>query len=119
MARIDPSMLDGAEQIAERMGRWPSFHDAEVTALELRRGAPSTLAFALADHPDRDRRTRIIFTIARVTGLELSEFNEQNVIFQLELEEGEAEAVRLRLAPCYGLSGWIDGLGIDVRIAAS
>jgi hypothetical protein len=59
---------------------------------------------------------KVKFTLAQVVGLELAEFNRQNVIARLDLEEGEDGAVRFRLAPCYGLNGWIDAKGVEIEI---
>jgi hypothetical protein len=105
----------GAREVSDRLGRWPSFHDAEVTELDLRRGGESRLVLMLADAAEPSGRIQIAFTLKGVVGLELTEFNEQNVLGSLDVER-EAEVTVLRMWPCYGLSGWIKARSVSVRL---
>lgn len=110
-----PDIL-GAHEVIDRVGRWPSFHDAEVSELDLQRNGPSLLVLLLADHPEPSCRTKVIFTLTDVVGLELGEFNEQNVLGSMDVEADEDGCTRLRLWPCYGLNGWIKAKGVSVAI---
>lgn len=107
--------IEGAQEVAAQIGEWPSFHDSEIIRFDLRRREKSTLLVLLADSPEPDHRTAVEFTFDEVTGLELSEFNAQNVISSLDIEEA-GEGTIVRLSPCYGINGWIGTRTVGVRI---
>ena len=113
--------IAGADRLTSRFGGWPSFHDAEVVRLVLdRRGAngPSAdlvvHAWLKTDKVDdrgyyvREKHTLVRFFFERITAIELSEFNHQNVLFGLDVAEEMVEgerAFRVTLDSSYGLSG--------------
>ena len=113
--------ITGADRLTSRFGGWPSFHDAEVVRLVLdRRGANGPTAelvvhaWLVTDKVDHrgyhvlEKHTLVRFLFERITSIELSEFNHQNVLFGLgiaaEVVEGEP-AFRVTLDPSYGLGG--------------
>ena len=113
--------ITGADRLTSRFGGWPSFHDAEVARLVLdRRGANGPSAemvvhtWLMTDKVDErgyyalERHTLVRFVFERITSIELSEFNHQNVLFGLEVAEEMVEgerAFRVTLDSSYGLSG--------------
>ena len=105
-----PVLVDGTDALARELGGWPSFHDAEVVDFHLRRAGESILALQLANPGG----TVVEFGLDDVHGLELSEFNRQNVIARLDVEKADGGVV-IRLSPCYGMSGWIKAKSARVR----
>lgn len=94
-------MIPGKEQVVQRIGKWPSFHDAEIVELKLVRQGESVLQIKTMYPPGE-----VFFYLENIVELELADFSEQNVIQDLHLEKDE-QGVRLSLEPCYGLAGWI------------
>jgi Immunity protein 50 len=107
--------VSGAIELATWFGRWPSFHDAEVVSVHLNRSGQSFLDVHawLLGAPDpvtgqlgREGECLVRFTLSDVTDLELADFSEQNVVAGLSLLR-DGSGWRLKLAPCYGLAGYI------------
>jgi hypothetical protein len=107
--------IPGAADLITRFGRWPSFHDAEVTDLTLRRDGTSTITFHIfrmtseissSGHYVTDLHTLVTFTLGEIIAMELYDFNHQNVVFGLGIEKQD-DGIELTLDPCYGLSGSI------------
>ena len=113
--------ITGADRLTSRFGGWPSFHDAEVVRLALDRGGVNGPSAEMVVHvwlmtnnvDDRgyyvlEKHTLVRFLFERITSLELSEFNHQNVLFGLgvaeEMVQGE-RAFRVTLDSSYGLGG--------------
>jgi hypothetical protein len=104
-----PTGIRNSEALVERFGGWPSFHDAEVLSLQLdRRGelgepGPSlTLVIHLFKATgQRDLRggmawgthTAATLLFASVSELTLEGFNNQNVLWDLDIVELAAPAV--------------------------
>jgi len=105
----------GADALASWFGQWPSFHDAEVVELCLRRTAESTLIVHAwswgpvpegAKHSSREHECVVTFRMSEVLDLELTDFSSQNVVFGIDVTQMDG-AWRVRLAQAYGLGGWI------------
>jgi hypothetical protein len=105
-----PAIVQGAKELAARLGGWPSFHDAEVVDLLLHRSGESMLVLQLPD----PEHSIVEFVLTGISDLEFVEFNEQNVIGSLTIENGDDGAL-IRLWPCYGINGWIKAQTILVR----
>ena len=116
--------IEGSKELFHWFGYWPSFHDAEVISLSLHRSGASSLVlhtwevskeidekgyYVLAKH------AVVEFLMKRVVDLDLSGFNQQNVIFGLEIHKLET-GNRLTLADCYGIAGKIDATDISIRL---
>jgi hypothetical protein len=54
------------------------------------------------------------FVLTDVYGMELAEFNNQNVILDLDVGSDE-DMVMIRLAPCFGMNGFIQAKRAGVR----
>jgi hypothetical protein len=93
-------LFTNCELVTEWYGGWPSFHDSEVVAIRVHRsltlvgGAPTLEAdihvFLAREVQGRicfDKHAVITLGFSDVVGLELSEFNQQNVLWNLEFEE--------------------------------
>jgi hypothetical protein len=108
----DYPAIHGADELSRRLGGWPSFHDAEVIDFCARRSGESSLTLRLAQTAEQ---TVVEFVLVGVVGLEVMDFNEQNVIGSLDVEP-EGDGVVLRLWPCYGFNGWIKARSVSVRV---
>jgi hypothetical protein len=108
------------ELVTDWFGYWPSFHDAEVLSIYLDRrpretgpGPSLTIrlhAFEATSEVD-DRgyyqlRKRVIITLGfdGVEGMALDDFNCQNVVWQLDLEEATNEEGQPALNVCLSSS---------------
>jgi hypothetical protein len=109
--------LDGSEAVIQWFGAWPSFHDAEIISLHLARTGESLLRV----YPYYPAKPAVVdFILEEVSDLELADFSGQNVISSLDVEavtdQTKERAIRLILAPCYGLAGWIDARRVRVQL---
>jgi hypothetical protein len=116
--------IAGVERVVERFGRWPSLHDAEVVRLVLDRagrGGPGptvTMAVYVYETDGRvepDGRcalrheTLATFEFEGVSELTVADFNHQNVIWALAIEEVSAEQLeevryRVELSASFGVA---------------
>jgi hypothetical protein len=115
--------IAGAERLVERFGDWPSFHDAEVIRVVFdRRGENRPTAellvhvWLMTNSVDErgyyvlEKHTLVRFVFERIVEIQLSEFNRQNVLFDLEISPETvdgAPAYRVTLTTSYGLEGWV------------
>src|SRR5712692_168139 len=91
--------IPGVVELHNWFGYWPGFHDAEIISLHLNRKGSSSLRvhtwemtkevdekghYALAKH------IVVEFNFEAVSGLSLSGFNQQNVIFGLGVEKNNS-----------------------------
>ena len=89
--------IPGAQEISARLGRWPSFHDAEILDFHVVRGGESSVTIDLGNVGIA------VFTLRGVVDLDVGGemVDHQNVIFDLHVEKVEA-GTKLTFAPCYG-----------------
>jgi hypothetical protein len=118
--------LLGSELVEERLGSWPTFHDAEILTMVLDRGGPTLLVRILIGVPIRPPETwtpeavkawthfEVSLRFNEVDSLELCELNHQNVIGDLVLssitEERRSklateERVKVEIHSVWGLGG--------------
>lgn len=116
--------IEGAKDLSDWFGYWPSFHDAEVISLHLNRGAASSLVlhtWEMTKEVDKQgyyvlaKHVLVEFVMGQVVDLSLSGFNHQNVVFGLGVAPVEG-GYRLTLEDCYGISGTIDARHISIRL---
>ena len=116
--------IAGAQELYDWFGYWPDFHDAEVLKLHLDRSGASSLVVHTWETTgrvnaqgfyDQARHVVVEFVLDAVSGLNLEDFNHQNVIADLGVTKTET-GFRLELGSSYGLSGTIEAQKIAVRI---
>jgi hypothetical protein len=116
--------IQGAEKLLEWFGYWPSFHDAEVIALNLDRRLPSAVVihtWEMTSQVDAkgyyilEKHVVVEFVLMGVFDVDLKMFNRQNVIAGLRLEKIEG-GFRIGLHECYGIAGTIDAGDIAIRL---
>jgi hypothetical protein len=117
--------LPGGDALKEWFGGTPSFHDAEVLSIDMRRaGATCELrvhAFEMTGNVDeRGRFVRakdavVVILLEGLTTLDLTNFNEQNAIFALSLDRAAA-GFKLTIEASYGVSGFFEAREIRIKL---
>lgn len=119
------SGIPGASDLIAWFGYWPSFHDAEVTSIELSRSGPSRVAIHAFEMTDKvnakgqyvcHKHVLVSFYAGGIRGIELTGFNHQNVLTELELTKVE-QGYKLTLCGCYGIDGSITAETMRVELA--
>ena len=119
------SGIPGASDLIGWFGYWPSFHDAEVTSIELTRSAASRVvvhAFEMTDqvntrgHYVCHKHVIVSFLFDRLREVELTGFNQQNVLTNLELAKVE-QGYKLTLIGCYGVDGSVTAESVRIALA--
>jgi len=129
-AAVYAAIPGGAELIAW-FGREPSFHDAEIVSLHLRRRSESILQIFFwrlpggvdnRGHFQQDKHVVVSFVMGEIVDLQLDYFGHQNVIYSLKLGRASDRPDRapyipltdprptdyeIELEPCYGMGGFI------------
>jgi len=116
--------INGAQELYDWFGSWPSFHDAEVVKLHLNRSGRSALAIHTWEMTKRvdskgyyelEKHVVVEFILEGISALSLEGFSGQNVIFGLAIDKIETGFL-LTLDPCYGLSGSIAAESVFIRL---
>lgn len=122
VSHIEIPNIAGAHELAAWFGRWPSFHDAEVLELLLRREGASSLrvlVWRTTSEIDSDgfyktdHHAVVTFTFDDVADLEFADFSRQNVIAGLTCDPTE-NGIRVRILPTYGIGGYIDAQRVTI-----
>ena len=118
----DHRNIAGHETVVTALGKWPSFHDAEVVSIVLERNAGEDLtppqmtvtlhAFRLevaADDPARND-CRITLLFRGIEQLRLADFNNQNAINGISItshrsDQLQREVFKVKFHPGFGVSG--------------
>ena len=107
--------LEGGPELCAWFEGIPSFHDATLTELELRQGAPSRIVahtFKMTSEIDADgffvltKHVVVTFAIFDLVSVELFDFMEAAIIAGLDIEK-DSEGVTLSFDACYGTNGRI------------
>jgi hypothetical protein len=129
--------VPGGAALLRWFGEVPTFHDAEILSLRLRRkghselrlhGWKSTNAVAPDGSYILDRHAVVTFTLAGVLDLQLDGFSIQNVIGALILrrapdrpdrrnylaDKPSPHDIEIELQPCYGLDGLIRARSVSI-----
>ena len=116
--------IQGATELHNWFGYWPDFHDAEIISLHLNRRGNSSMCvhtWEMTSEVDQNgyfvQRKHLVveFILENISGLNLDDFNHQNVVFNIGIEKTEP-GFRLTLGGCYGLEGNIEAEKILLRL---
>ncbi len=112
--KIDVQAIENYLALSQKFEGWPSFHDSEIHSLLLDRNGPDGPYIEMRIHvfttkPDVDSEGRYIFDkqaivtmrFSHVESEEITGFNEQNVIFDLDMRIGE-DAIEVEISSSYG-----------------
>jgi hypothetical protein len=129
--------VPGGAELVRWFGQVPTFHDAEILSLHLRRKGPSVLrlhgwigtgAVRQDGYAVLDRHAIVTFTLTDVMDLQLDGFSIQNVISGLILRRAPdrperrgylaldplPQDIEIELEPCYGLDGRIRARSVSI-----
>jgi hypothetical protein len=114
----DIPAITGATTLVSMLGRWPSFHDAEIIRVLIRRDGHSTITVRLME--PQGQGLAVTFTFEGILDLKLDgeDVNRQNAIHSLSVEPS-GTATKVTFGPCYGLWGVITAEHVGVRVAES
>jgi hypothetical protein len=128
--------VPGGTDLVSWFGRVPTFHDAEILSLVLRRkdrsflrvhGWINTGAVGRDGYYVLDRHAIVTFVLTDVVDLKLDGFSHQNVVGGLVLRRAPDCAARrayftplpqdieIELEPCYGLDGFIRARSVSIE----
>ncbi len=132
--------IPGGQALLDWFGYVPSFHDAEIVGLDLRRTGQSLLrihyfiAPYVTEHEQGgsyvfEKHAVVTFALEDIMDLQLNGFSHQNVIGGLTLrratDRGRAnyyslnqspEDIEIELEPCYGLDGFIRAKRVSISL---
>jgi hypothetical protein len=107
--------VENAELLESIFGRWPSFHDAEIHTIFITRDCDSGPQMDVAIHlwemtNEVDAKgffvlkhhTLTTLRFCGVSELQLADFNNQNVLFDLELTEETGKGFVVSMPTSYG-----------------
>ena len=129
--------VPGGSELVRWFGQVPSFHDAEILSLHLRRKGQSALRLhgwimtGEVGHDGYlvlDKHAVVTFALESIMDLQLEQFSVQNVIFGLALRRAFdrpdrrhylslrplPEDIELELEACYGLCGLIRARSVAI-----
>ena len=124
MNEIAMSEIPGAANVVQWFGYWPTFHDAEIIEVSIRREGKSSLRIHTwrstsqidpKSHYINDRHAVVTFGFEQISDLELTNFNHQNVIGGLQIEHS-GSGFRVKIDPCFGLDGYIEAAQLEVSL---
>jgi Immunity protein 50 len=118
--RLALALIEGAAQLVEFYGYWPSFHDATVEAVLIDSKGPTvTIHFHVNDLVQRegikeaDQRARVTIRWHDVSDLRVSGDPSENWLWEMIFRENEDD-VRTELAPNGGFGGTIIARRMEV-----
>lgn len=117
--------------VTDIFGRWPTFHDAEIVKLSLERNGdagPHLMATIQAHEMTSEvdekgyyvlkNRTLVEIRFSGIKELELFDFNAQNALFSLAIDEiATGGELKVAFNAAYGLAGAFRCQSIEVRSA--
>ncbi len=129
--------VSGGPDLVSWFGRVPSFHDAEILSLNLRRKGESALCvhgWIMTGEVGQDgyivldKHAVVTFTLEGILDLQLEGFSVQNVIYGLVLRRAVdrpdrrgylsgnplPDDIEIELEHCYGLSGLIRARSVAI-----
>lgn len=127
--------VPGGADLVRWFGQVPTFHDAEILDLHLRRKGQSVLRLhswintraVQAGRFVLDHHALVSFTLSEVMDLQLDSFSIQNVIYGLTLRRApdrperrgylanpSSQDIEIELEPCYGLNGLIRARAVSI-----
>jgi hypothetical protein len=121
---LDMVGIDGAQELHDWFGYWPTFHDAEIVRLELNRSGSSLLSvhtWEITNETDQQgyyvlaKNITVDLLLDGISNLHLDGFSHQNVVGGVSFER-KGDGIMVTLWPCYGLSGSLEVSNISIRL---
>lgn len=118
------TLVENYDNLISAFGEWPSFHDAEVRSLVLDSSGPDLelTIYVFRTGSEQNAKGQFIrfdeflvgIRFSAISELNISDFNEQNVLAGLSLAE-EPNGRRVGLDGLYGLTGSFLCEAIEIR----
>lgn len=113
--------IQNSKIIYDYFGYFPNFHDDEILSVYLERSSPdievlikSSQRLSKADiEKDVIKNCKIKLKFSRIKEMELKDFNNQNVIYDILFEQSEDE-IKTRIRSSYDLEGSIISSEVSV-----
>jgi hypothetical protein len=105
--------IPGSAELHDWFGYWPGFHDAEIIGLHLNRKGSSLLrvyTWEMTKEVDEKgyfvltKHVVVEFVIEGIRALTIDGFNQQNVLFGIDIQKAE-QGFRVNLDASYGVEG--------------
>jgi hypothetical protein len=129
--------IQGSQLVTAIFGQWPSFHDSEVVSITIARSEPydagptleaeihvfeMTSEVTPSGYYVLRNHTLVTLRFSGITSLELVDFNNQNVLMGLQIEDIRSHQLeglpwRVSLDPSFGVSARFLCHAIEVRSA--
>ncbi len=119
--------INGAQELYDWFGYWPSFHDAEVLSVQLNLIGTSHLrahTWEMTNQVDErgyyinTKHIVVEFILADISRLDLVGFSGQDVIFGLDIQKVDA-GFKLTIDTCINLGGEIVAGSVAIRLLPS
>ena len=117
-------MIPGANEVSAWFGKWPAFHDAEITQLQLHQGAVITFtvyAWNMTSEVDEkgyyrnEKYADVDFRLGGVSAINLADLTETGVLFELSIERADKQLM-LVMGSSYGVHGTIAFVSCSVKL---
>ena len=116
--------IPGTSAVVDWFGRWPAFHDAEISQLQL--GSDAVLTFNLyawnmtseideKGYYRNEKHANVEFRLEEVSAINLLDFTEIGVLFDLNLELVDKQ-LTVTMSSSYGVNGTITCARCSVKL---
>jgi len=108
-------IIPGAVEVAEWFGRWPAFHDAEISQFQLHPNAVcifNIYAWNMTSEIDEkgfyrnEKYADVEFRLEDVSTINIADLTETGILFDLTIEPADKQLV-ITLSSSYGTNGII------------
>jgi len=116
--------IPGADEVAEWFGKWPAFHDAEISKLQLHQDAVITFtvyAWNTTSEVDEkgyyrnEKYANVDFRLEGVSAINLAELTETGILFELSIKQTDKQLM-LVMDSSYGINGTITFARCNVKL---
>jgi hypothetical protein len=117
--------VEGAKDLHDWFGYWPSFHDAELIRLDLDRSGPAAMVlhtWEMTKEVDANgfyilaKHVVVEFVLKDIVAASMDGFAHENVLMGLAIARAD-RGYLLTLDDCYGMTGTIEATSISIRLA--
>jgi hypothetical protein len=107
--------ISGSNEVVDWFGKWPAFHDSEISSVKLHPNAVVTfslLAWNMTKEVDdkgfyrNEKLADVVFRLEDVSAINISDLTEVGILFDLDIERHHA-CLKLVMSASYGINGTI------------
>jgi hypothetical protein len=121
------NFIENSNLVCDFFGYFPSFHDSEILDVRMdRNGAVINMTIKAIEMSSEiengkyliNKECKIEFKFISVLGMELKDFNNQNVLDEIVFKK-ESKGIETIIKSSYGLEGYIISSGVSIISLAS